>query len=134
MVEQLFHALIFPQILGLYLLIMAIIMLLRVDFYRTFLMDLEAHSGTIVIGSSFGLILGLMIVVMHNLWVLQPQILVTLIGWLIVIKSILWLTIPERMLVLTRRVYQGNGYYLVVLVAAAIGIILITRGFILLRL
>lgn len=129
MFTALFHSLIFSQILGLYLIIMAIIMMIRVDFYRHFIMNLKSGSGVIILAASFSLIAGLMLVVVHNIWVLEPQVIITLMGWLLVILAILWLSMPERMTHLSQIVYGGKGYYVIALFTAFIGILLLTKGF-----
>ncbi|HHF7348567.1 TPA: hypothetical protein ACPSKE_001748 [Legionella feeleii] len=129
MFTALFHSLIFSQILGLYFIIVAMIMMIRIDFYRHFIMNLKAGSGVIILAASFSLIVGLMLVVVHNIWVLEPQVIITLLGWLLVILAILWLSIPEKMTHFSRLVYSGKGYYVLVLFTLFIGILLLTKGF-----
>ncbi|KTC85337.1 MULTISPECIES: hypothetical protein [Legionella] len=129
MVDTFLHSLIIAQIAGLYLLIMSIIMLLRRNTYRQFVAHLKPSSGLIIMTASFALILGLFIVVIHNRWVLEPDVIITLLGWIIVIKSILWLAVPEEMLAFTRGLYRSNWFYVFVIVLAIIGIFLILKGF-----
>ncbi|MDI9818528.1 MULTISPECIES: hypothetical protein [unclassified Legionella] len=124
-----FHSYVIAQVLGFYLLIMAIIMLARVPFYRRFLMGLTADYGSIIVGASFGLVIGLIMVVVHNIWSMEPRVVVTILGWVILIKSILWLAIPDTMAVFSKKVYGGAGYYVVVAILAILGIILLTKGF-----
>ncbi|KTC81500.1 hypothetical protein [Legionella brunensis] len=130
MFSSFFHSYLLAQILGFYLLIMAIILLARVNFYRRFLMSLSADYGTIVVGASCALVIGLLMVVTHNFWIWEAHILiVTILGWLILIKSILWLSIPDTMAAYSKKVYAGAGYYVIVAVLAILGIILISKGF-----
>ncbi|WED42005.1 hypothetical protein [Legionella cardiaca] len=129
MFSAFFHSYLFAQILGFYLLIIAIIMLARVNFYRRFLMNLSADYGTIVIASSFALVVGLLIVCTHNFWILIPHVLiVTLVGWLILILAILWLAIPDTMAYYNKKLYSGWGYYVIVAIFAVLGIILVSTG------
>ncbi|KTD06876.1 hypothetical protein [Legionella jamestowniensis] len=130
MFSTFFHSYLFAQVLGFYFLIMAIVLLARVNFYRRFFATLTADYGTILVSASFGLAVGLLIVVTHNFWILEPHVLiVTIVGWLILIKSILWLSIPDTMAAFSKRVYLGAGYYIVVAILAILGIVLISKGF-----
>ncbi|ARG97114.1 hypothetical protein [Legionella micdadei] len=123
------HSLILAQIIGLYLLIMAIIMLMRRQAYLAYVEKLQPSSGVIIMTASLALIIGLFIIVVHNRWTFAPDVVITILGWLIAIKSILWLAVPEKMVSSTRAVYETNWYYLIVALIAIIGIFLITIGF-----
>lgn len=123
------HTLFLAQVIGLYLFIMAIVMLSRIDYYRNILTHLKAGSASIVLAASIGLLLGICLVLVHNIWVPESEVLVTLVAWFILIKSILWLTFPECMISLSNKVYMGPGYFVVALLAGILGIILLTHGF-----
>ncbi len=123
------HSFILAQVFGLYLIIMAVILLSRVKFYREFIQNLTTNSGGLVTGASVGLMLGILLVVIHNNWVMAPQVFVTIICWYVLIKSILWLSFPERMLAMTKRLFAGKGYYFMVAMMAIMGYILLTEGF-----
>ncbi len=123
------YSFILSQIFGIYFIITAVIMLSRVVYYRQLIADLTTESSLIVLGGWLGLLLGLCLVGVHNIWVLKPRVALTLVCWLILIKSLLWLSAPEKMLSITKRVYAGIGYYIVVLVLMLSGIILMSRGY-----
>lgn len=130
MFSPFFHSYLIAQIIGFYLVIMAITMLARVNFYRRILMGISGDYATILVFASFGLAVGLIMVLTHNFWMWRTDILlVTLLGWLILIKSILWLSIPDTMAAISKRVYAGAGYYVVVAIMAIIGILLLSKGF-----
>ncbi len=116
------------QILGLYLIISAIIMWSRADFYRDLVRHIDLKHGTLIIGASFGMLLGLFLVDIHNIWVFKPRVVVTLFCWLVLVQSILWLSMPEKMLALMKRVYSGIGYYALTFIMAGLGTILVSRG------
>jgi hypothetical protein len=125
-----FHSFLLAQLIGFYFLIIAIIMLARVNFYRRLLLSVTADYPTIIALASFGLVVGLVIVLTHNFWVWIPHVLVvTIIGWLILIKAILWLSLPDTMAAYSKRVYSGPGYYVVMGILAIIGMILLSKGF-----
>lgn len=123
------HSYIISQILGLYLVIMAIILLARAKFYRNLIMNLDKNYVSVMVGSAFGLVIGLIIVALHNLWVSNIHILVTIIGWLILIKSITWLSVPERMVLWSKRISAGSGYYVMIAFMGIIGVLLLAKGY-----
>jgi hypothetical protein len=123
------HSLFLAQALGLYLLIVAIIMLARAGYYRNMLTHLKADSPTVVIVATVGLIVSIPLVLVHNIWIWESEVLITLIVWFLLIKSVLWLSFPECMVNLSQKIYSGWGYYAVAIIAGIIGILLINHGF-----
>jgi hypothetical protein len=123
------HSLFLAQAMGLYLVIIAIIMLARAGYYRQMLTHIKEGSPTIILGATLGLILGICLVLVHNIWILESEVLITLVAWFLLIKSVLWLSFPESMVNITHKVYSGPGYYVVAIVAGIIGILLFTHGF-----
>lgn len=129
MLQVFLHSNILSQIFGLYMVIMAVILLSRVKYYRELVYYMEPRSGSMFMGASFGLMLGLFLVIIHNVWVMEPRVVVTVISWLILAKSILWLSFPECMTRIAKKLYGGAGYYLIVIVLFIFGVFLLTRGF-----
>ncbi|KTD46090.1 Integral membrane protein (PIN domain superfamily) [Legionella quinlivanii] len=124
-----FHTLLIEQILGLYLVIVSLIMIARGAYYQDLIKRVGTNSGWILVGASFSLIFGLIMLVIHNIWEWDYEILVTLIAWLIVIKSILWLAFPENMLGIAQRVYSGSSYYLIMVLVGLLGVFMLAHGF-----
>jgi hypothetical protein len=127
--EESFHTLFYAQIIGVYLIITSIVMLTRADYYREMLTHIKEGSSTVVVAAIFGLILGIFLVFTHNIWIMESEVLVTLVAWSLLIKSVLWLSFPEFMVKVTHKVYSGSGYYLVAITVGLIGFILTTHGF-----
>jgi hypothetical protein len=127
--EESLHTLFFAQIMGLYLLITAIIMLARRDYYQHLLVNIKERSSSVVVAAAFGLIFGLGVVLTHNIWTWESEVLVTLVGWVLVIKSILWLSFPESMANYCKKVYGGAGFYLLVLIMVVVGVTLTAHGY-----
>ncbi len=89
---------------------------------------MEPERGTIVLAGLIGLLLGLFFVGVHNVWVLNPILFVTLLCWLVLIFSILLLSTPERMVGMIKRIFAGSGYYVLIMVMALSGFLLLIRG------
>ena len=60
--------------------------------------DFESSPGLTFMAALFALILGLVMVVVHNLWTDFAAIFVSLFGWIVLIKGILLLAAPDGLL------------------------------------
>lgn len=127
--EESIHTIFLAQAIGLYLLIMSVVMLSRANYYQEIMSHLKDGSPTVVVTATLGLIFGIIIVLTHNLWTQESEVLVTLFGWFLLIKSVCWLSLPECMVKLTHRLSSGRGYYVATILAGVIGVILCAHGF-----
>lgn len=123
------HTLFLAQVMGLYLLIIGIIMLARATYYRDLLTHIKNGSAATVTGASIGLVLGLFLVIIHNIWIWESDVLVTVVAWFLLIKSVLWLAFPETMVKCAHKLYSGAGFYVAAIITGIIGVILTAHGF-----
>lgn len=107
----LFQELILSTGLGLYMLIMAFIFFIRADYYRALVSKIKAPSIGIMLTASLGLLIALFLVLLHNVWVFDPRVAVTIACWMFLINAVLWLVAPVRMLAITKKICGGPGYY-----------------------
>lgn len=129
MVGQIFYSFVISQVFGLYLTIYSIIVLSRSQYYRELVNKIELPSIGIHNGATTMLFVGIFLVDIHNLWMFQLEVLVTILSWVILVKSVLWLALPEQMLAVSKRFVSGNLFYLLILAAAVVGLIMLSRGF-----
>lgn len=81
--------------LGVYLLIISLSMLFNPRvFYNTF-QQWSQQPGVITLTAFISIMLGILMVLVHNVWTLDWRIVVTLIAWLILIKGIVRLNFPH---------------------------------------
>lgn len=128
MVGHAMHSLVLAQLFGLYLVIMAVVFASRASYYRALVQKLKPDMG-LTISATYGLLLGLFLVIIHNTWVLGPEIFITIIAWIVLLKSLFWLGMPERMLRMTQKLFASHFYYVVMLITGLIGVILMANGF-----
>lgn len=122
------------KIMGLYLVLVSLAVfvhrskinaLLVEEFYknRTFVF----FSGAII------LILGLLVVVSHNVWELSWRGVITLLGWLTVLKGVMRIFVPNVAKQVSHNVDKGGWYswYTVILITSLfVGLWLVYNGFI----
>ncbi len=89
------------KLLGPYCLIVSLGVLLNFKFYRKVMEDLLKNSALIYIAGVIALIFGLLLVKFHNVWVLGWPVIITLIGWLGLIKGIWLIVFPDSLTKIT---------------------------------
>lgn len=118
------------QILGPYCLIVGISVLLNLDFYQKVIDDFCQNPTFIYFGGVLALIIGLLIIGFHNIWIWGWPVLITLVGWLGVIKGITLLFFPH---VLTKfaSFYKKNTAILIfrLILIVVIGVFLTIFGY-----
>jgi len=62
------------------------------------------HPLTPLLGGLYALFMGLVIVVLHNLWVADLRVLVTIVGWFAVASGVTMLLAPEVYMMVMRRI------------------------------
>lgn len=129
MIVNEFHSYLIAQVMGLYLVFMSIIMMARASYFKEVIANLHSKDPALMVFSSFGLMLGIFLICVHNRWVWQPDIFVTIIAWIVFVKSLLWLVFSDGMLNMIKKHYHGATYYIGCVISLVYGVILLSRGF-----
>lgn len=77
----------------------------------------------------FNLILGLLIVLSHNVWEWSWTVIITILGYMSILKGIIHFYCPEKLERLARKMASGNGYTITGTIGIALGIYLTYIGF-----
>ncbi|MCK5014817.1 MAG: hypothetical protein KAS66_13470 [Candidatus Omnitrophica bacterium] len=101
------------KIIGPYCIIIAIGILLNREMYVKIMEDFIENSALIYLGGALALIIGLLIVLTHNVWVAGWPVIITIFGWLGIIKGA-WLFIFPGTITKFMEVYQKKSSLLVV--------------------
>ena len=82
----------------------------------------------------FGLIdltAGLAIVLVHNVWVADWRVIITLLGWLLLIRGAARVLIPETLMGYAKNMLRGQNVYLVSgIVLVILGLVLCYFGYV----
>lgn len=132
MAIQVFHSFVIAQIMGLYLIVISIILLSRIQYYRELVAGLKCPNMALMASASFWLLIGIILVDLHNFWEWKPRVIVTIVAWMVLIKSVLWLAMPKRMLAFTQRAVAGPWLYVSISISTILGILLLTKGYLVL--
>ena len=83
------------KVLGWYLIISGLYLLSRQTLVRSVLKDILSQRALLFLFGLITLLLGLLLVVSHNIWVMAWPVVITVLAWITLISGILRLFYPE---------------------------------------
>lgn len=102
------------QLFALFLLIIALVLISRRDYYRRVYENTSEDNPIITLTAIIGLLIGMLLIQLHGVFTLERRVVVTILCWLVFINSLFWLMMPEKMLAFTKKILHGKGYYIFV--------------------
>lgn len=121
-------SLFFAKFLGLYLLIIIAIWLTRKESFETGVKDIISSNGMFALSGAIHIIIGLTIVILHPIWTADWRSLITLIGYISIVQGVVRLAFPIQSRDNILKSLE-KGYWIWIVVASALGIILTYNGF-----
>jgi hypothetical protein len=117
----------FFQLFGLGLFAIGVGMLSNRKFIKNIFQELEDSTIGTFYGGIISFAIGFLLVSLHNTWAADRSVIITLIGWLALIKGLLFLMFPK----LTLRLYKEVDKYslLISYSILVLGIVLLYLGF-----
>jgi hypothetical protein len=118
------------QLLGLYFLIVGLLMLFRKKMFLEVINEFYAGSALMFLAGWFAMLLGLLIVLIHNYWNAGIlALIVTLSGWAALLKGVALLFIPKTTARWARSVGLEKFFYLYAIIILIVGLYLTHAGF-----
>ena len=125
-------SLILGKVIGLYMVIVAISMLARQGSWMKLVKQARKNESFVRLIALFELLLGLLIVIVHNIWVQGWEVAITIVGWLMLIEGAMYLLLPHETIEKKISAFNKPGWYTIVgIVALVVGLYLVgvTFGF-----
>lgn len=117
------------QVIGLYLFLVSLAMLVHQQRFKKTMSDLLGNMMMITLSGAFMLVLGLLIVVDHNIWLSDWPVLITIIGWILLLQGLMRLFVPDAFIKMAKDMQGKVVYTLLCWIRLFIGIYLIWAGF-----
>lgn len=118
------------KVMGLYFLAMGLHMALRGKELRGLFEAFAENRPLTYLASVFALILGLLLVVSHNVWVAGWPVAITLLSWLVLIKAVAYLLLPSEAMASAVTAFNRPAWFsLGGALTAALGLFLAAKGF-----
>ena len=83
------------KVLGLYLVIVPLAALVNRKHLPRLVEEFSTSLGLNILASVVALVLGLLLVVSHNVWSRDWRVLITILGWLTLVKGAVHFPIPK---------------------------------------
>lgn len=105
-------------------------MLLDKKYYAKLLEDMFKNTTAMYIGGLMALIVGFTLVTFHNEWVKSWEVLVTIIGWLALIKGVMLLAFPSAFLDMTKKWFGAKNLGTYAPIVIVLGLVFGYFGFV----
>jgi len=117
------------QLLGTFMIVEALFALIRPRMVKKIL-DLYARNDLAMVAVGFlEVIMGLLLVLTHNIWGGTLVNVVSLISWLVLIEGLLAIFVPQFFGGIIKAMRNKNTYYLLNVIGIVIGFYLASAGF-----
>jgi len=123
-------SIVLAQIIGIYLVLEGVVILTQKKFVMHVVEDFGRHRALMYVTGAMVLVLGLLVVLNHNVWEATWRVVPTVIGWVMVIKGVMLFLVPQTILRTARKFAKNRQMAtLAGLVALAVGMYLVYIGF-----
>lgn len=118
------------KVIGFYCLIVGTAMLSNMHQFTGHVVKLLHDTQLMFVSGFFALIIGLLLVVSHNIWQWSWRLIITIIAWLILFKGVSIVYFPEYLDVITKHfVHNMQIAYTAASIDVILGLVLIYKGF-----
>lgn len=118
------------KVMGVYFVIVSLALLLNMRVFAGYVGDLINDAPLMFVTGFFTLIIGIMLVVSHNIWKWDWRVIITIISWIILIKGASILFCPNVIDQLSRLFVQNTHFaYAAGALDLFLGLILCYFGF-----
>ena len=108
------------KLLGPFILVGGVGMLVNQTFYQSMISEFLHSSALIYLSGLLSLIAGLAIVNVHNTWTSGWGVVITVIGWLLLIGAIVRLVLPQLAIGLGTTIYGSSAAMVIVAVVSLV--------------
>jgi hypothetical protein len=115
--------------LGLYILIVGVALIKNPDHFRKFAQRCFEDIFLSFFAGILSLIIGILMVLSHNIWVMQWPVIITIFSWLALIKGCLFLLYPQALMSLTEKMFDKMPLKILGPIYLLLGLYLCWKGF-----
>lgn len=99
------------QLLGAYLVLMGLLMGMRRRFFIAAVREFIASRPMRLFAPVLQLIAGLALILAHNVWTWGPEVVVTIVGWLMALEALTYMVLPEKKVIAWFTFCNKSGLY-----------------------
>lgn len=117
------------QILGVWLIVLSLYTFIKHDHLRAALEEVEHSPSTQLTWALATFFMGLLTILIHQVWVWDWPVAITIIGWVLTIVGVLRLFFPDNFFKQSLRIFEGPLSYVSASFWLVIGVFLSWWGF-----
>ena len=119
------------QVLGIVYLAVGIGMLINPDFYKKLMSEFSENPPSMYLSGLAALVIGYLLVRFHNIWPSDWPVIITIFGWVALIKGLFLLLLPRVSIKISKFFERQMTKFLAVwaIVMAIVGALLTWLGF-----
>lgn len=116
------------EILGLYFVIVPLALLVNSKYLKSLFIELD-NDATMFLWGMVSLVIGLAMVLFFNVWEQSWQVVITIIGWIALLKGLALLFVPEFIKKWARKIENQQWLPIALVVLVFVGLIITYFGF-----
>ncbi|MDD5173356.1 MAG: hypothetical protein WC419_00860 [Candidatus Omnitrophota bacterium] len=119
------------RLIGPYIILIGVALIFNQKTFRKIIEDFPKNPSLVFMAGLFTFVAGLATVLFHNIWVADWRVIITVFGWLMLIKGVSLVMMPG-ILFKTTKVYSDNLKLVLIPwgIMILIGIFLVIKGYI----
>jgi hypothetical protein len=117
------------KIIGLNMVIISLALLFKPQMVRSAMETIFENRGQLFLFAILNVIVGAILINLHNLWVFEWQLVITLIAWIVFLRGVTRLFFPYLMRRITSRISFSYSHWIVGVCALCIGLFLLYQGY-----
>ena len=119
------------KVIGLYYIIISVAFIAREERLKRIILDMINVPSVMLLSGFVALIMGILLIVSHNIWVADWRVIITIVGWMAFLKGISIILFPQILGdISTEWMKNKFAYYATFLLVFIMGFILIYYGYI----
>ena len=116
--------------LGIYLMVISVAFIMQERRLKSLILNMMHDSALMFVSGFMALIMGILLIVSHNMWVKDWRVIITIIGWAAFLKGLNIILFPEFLVNLSIKWVQNKvAYYATFFFTFLIGALLIYFGY-----
>lgn len=119
----------FGKFFGVYLLIMFLLFLFRKEEAHAVVKKITEDEGLLAVTGMVNLLVGVAVVVVHTIFVSDWRVLVTLLGYFMILRGVMRIAFQKNSKELLGKMVKGTNGVVTMAVILVVGLILVYYGF-----
>ncbi|MEP6793498.1 MAG: hypothetical protein ABJB16_04175 [Saprospiraceae bacterium] len=118
------------QVIGLFGALTTFTIIIRYKFYLSMEEIVAKNPATIYMSGFMFLLLGILVVVSHQVWSMDWRVIITLLGWLLLFKGLMRIIFPQKIIALLLKKLEEKRFIFGEIAVFILSLFLIYQGFI----